>query len=881
MNQFHDSGSVQARGGRSPFKCFVAAFVALATLLVFAVVSIASMQPSAVGAAESANFDLKNWVTSVTMEKKSKSDWQWVPATGDNIAEGDSLRFSLEYTVPGNTLSEGNRTLTYEAPFNTAKGESGKVLNNAGEELGTYTIDEQGKISITFNETTAVKNQNGNPIDGYIRFQADVDKINNGQGGKFDFGDNHEVTINVKKASDLTITKTAAQQGDDGTIKYDITVTSAHGTSAPVTIIDAMKDNAIAANPQFTVKDKNWADITSQCSVTSGSTNAGSSGFTLSCPQMSAGGIYHISYMGKANLPDGGGKLTATNDVTGSSKSHDGKDVTDKSHTEITWDKKPNIAKTGEIQADGRTKWTVTINSAHVNLKGWELKDVLLSNDVHIDGTVSISPAVNGWTGTLPFTFAVDTTESYTLTYYTTAPTTSQWVTNQAVLTPPSDSGSEGGSTGQSGVEYNPVEKTGGTATPSADLKTVTLPWTVTIKPKVQSEVLRAPWTYTDSMSNGQWLTQDQQAAVRQVVNAAFSAAGLNNPTVTFTGDSANPTGFTITSNQELGMGKSVSFSYNSTVSMPAGNTNFTNQANIGSFYHSANITVKPITSDWKINKTDRKTGQTGNSKHEYYQLDCAQKQTVDGKESCTVPVLQWEIRVDQQNEIAANDYADLTITETLPDGLKLVDGNQNYPGLKLTNLGGADLALTVPADGQTATSIYTRNNDTTQYPVKVTLSGNQVLITIPKELLAAYSSTNGNKVQPRIQINATFTDGTQSGDWSTAKVFDNTVKLTDSKNNNWGEARQSQTITKDKNYNAISKTVTQSNDDKANNILPYQLDVNPNGADLDPTKETITLTDVLKYKYDGYYNKLSLSLVPNSVEVYERNSDGDTGTET
>ena len=56
---------------------------------------------------------------------------------------------------------------------------------------------------------------------------------------------------------------------------------------------------------------------------------------------------------------------------------------------------------------------------------------------------------------------------------------------------------------------------------------------------------------------------------------------------------------------------------------------------------------------------------------------------------------------------------------------------------------------------------------------------------------------------------------------------------------------------------------------------------MNPNGADLDPTKETITLTDVLKYKYDGYYNKLSLSLVPNSVEVYERNSDGDTGTET
>lgn len=897
MYQFHGSSSGRTHAGRPLFKCFVAAFVALATLFAVAVTGIVATQPSAVGASEDAGLDLRNWINSVTMEKRTNSWDQWTPATGDNIKEGDALRFNLEYTVPAGQLNEDNRTLNYWTPFDLVTEESGTVRNNAGKELGTYVIknaekdcnpktDKHGcksKISITFNPDVAVENANGSPIDGYVRFQADVNSINDGNGGKFDFNDSHSVTINVKKGKDLTITKGATQQGDDGTIKYDITVTSTHGTSEPVTITDKMTNNVIADNPQFIVQkvqNNIWQDITSQCTVVSGSNVAGSTGFKLQCPKMEAGVEYHISYLGKADLSNGSGKLTAANDVTGSSKDHDGKDITDESHAEVTWDRKPDIDKKGKIQDDGRTKWTVTINKTHVNLKGWTLKDVLSNKDVHIDGDVEIKPGVNGWTGKLPFTFPDNTTESYTVTYYTTAPTDGQWVSNQATLTPPSGNESEG-STGQGGVHYNPVEKTGGKPQPSTDLKTVTLPWTVTIKPKIPSETLEGPWKYKDTLSDGQWFTQTQQDDLRVAVNSAFTQAGLKTPDIQFTGDPSKPTGFAFTVQQTLGVGKSVSFSYSSTATMPDYDTSFTNSADADRFNHSATITVKPAKGDWKITKVDAKNNQAGGTQHEYYQLDCAEKQTVNGKETCKVPVLRWQIQVDQQNKI--DDYADLTVTETLPDGLKLVENNQTYPGLKLTNLGdnGNGIPLTIPGNGQTATSTYQRGNK--NYTIKVTRNDPQISITIPKELLAAHShDQNDKKVQPRIEVNAMFTDDTQSGDWSKDKVFNNTVKLQDGNGKDWGESHQSQTITKDENYDALKKTAEQSDDDKRNNILPYQLVVNPQGNDLDPTKDTITLTDVLEYQYNAYGNNsaLSLSIVPDSVKVCVRGADGECPTD-
>ena len=55
------------------------------------------------------------------------------------------VQVSLKYTIPGNVLSTENNTITYTLP-DALKDftDSGKVLDSAGAEVGSYQIENGG-----------------------------------------------------------------------------------------------------------------------------------------------------------------------------------------------------------------------------------------------------------------------------------------------------------------------------------------------------------------------------------------------------------------------------------------------------------------------------------------------------------------------------------------------------------------------------------------------------------------------------------------------------------------------------------------------------------------------------------------------------------------
>jgi len=811
---------------------------------------------------EGQSIDFEQYIQSVVIQYRH-GDWEsWKTLDkGDNIDSYGSLRFYINYVIPGNTLSQDKRTIVYQFPsqMEIAQEESGVMIDSAGREVGIYTIKKDGTVEATFYDEYVNENSaagGGKSISGQIQFLSDASKLQGSQGEviTLPFTDKIKIGIQVGKPNDLRIEKSSAAGKENGTVDYTITINSKNGTSDTVNLTDTMSDVKIKGG-SFVVKDKN-GNVVDNIKAP----DDGAQSFDLILPKMNAGDRYTITYTAKAdvNESDQNVRINANNNVIASSKNPNGDEIADKAETNITITVNPtepdpdpptpptptiSLSKSGKSIGNNQFEWTITVGGGGASLEGYTLSDIF--NGTEFNGEVRISPAVNGQTKiTLPFTFPEDASGVYTIKYITSndKPLGSNHIENKAVLDNGKGEHKTVSSSEDWGNEFNPLSKKSGGITITSD-NLGTIKWNITINADKGS--VEGPWTYEDKLNGNQYFTAAQLNALENT---------LKNKGLSFTMErtgngSSNYSAYKITFNKTLQRGEKIEFSYYSTAVINPNATNnqvFSNSANINNkVYSSGSETVKPFKPS--VTKFDASNHSVGDTSHEYDEIE----------------TIKWGIRINvpeaYQNE--------LTVTEKLPQSVTLAEnGGLQIKGINVFNLkdfkfkdGSAELNL----NGSNVTAVM--QND------------GSVIIKIPSELV---KQMQGSTII--LYINAVLKEDiswNDSGSGKLVSVIGNSVEISD-KDGTLSTDEQKQTIIKDLSKGVVSKSCPTSDQIKSN-VIPYTVVVNARGKDLQPDSDLIKFTDVLTITNDynsGPNNVAHASLVPDSVKVYEMNKDGTKG---
>ena len=807
-----------------------------------------------------AEMDLKQWLTTVSVQHSSFYYENWQDVTSSTVLEeNDRLKVKLEYTIPGGQLSSDNKVVVYQLPSQIKKvnADSGAVYNDAGQVVGDYTITESGQIRITFNDKYVADNQNGNQIKGSISFQSYVNDITKENDGsiKLPFKDSLEVNVQVKDngttTEDLKVEKSTSDVNQtDGTVKYTIKVTSQNGTGDSVILQDVM-DQMMVKGGDFTVS-KNGTVI-NNISVP----QAGADRFELTLPKMGAGDVYTITYTAKLKNELVNGTVNANNKVNVSSEDTNGKKLIHSAEVKTEF-KKEVLEKKGEVQSDGKVKWTITVNKGGADISGWELSDVL--NGQTFTGPVTISPAVTVGNETktqitLPFTFPEGSTGVYTITYETATDLElgQSNIQNTATLKDPNHPDSNPPQAGANPWvgEYNPLKKTA--VSISSDSNPGTITWKVTLN--ADKGDVEAPWTYTDELQNGQWYTQEQ---IDHIKNTLTDKLAQYEPTFTATamdGESGKYKGFKVEFKKDLKKGSTYEFTYTSMA--PLGNgeepLSFSNKASINEKVWTGD-SIKYMPTDVKVEKFDATNQNNG--------LDTQHNFQEDG-------TISWGIQV----YVPDNYTGDLKVIEKLPEGVILQDpltvkikeqeGKLNFNGSNEASGSIWDTQQHQPITGK-------KNTDGT---VEIVISegalnyvkGQSTQIGNDHKLNAIYLVVNV-KLDDTVAWSPVENDAKKE-----CKVLNNEVIVKDENGNEQGRDDQTQTIIKEKENHVIQKASSGIDE----NIIPYSITINAEGEDLLENAETLTLKDTITVPK---WPNIELSLVPESVEVYNRNPDGSKG---
>ena len=321
--------------------------------------------------AEEDGIPFEEYITGFTVEVLEGD--QWVPVADATVASGDSVRVNLTYTIPPGVVHENSRTIYYQLPAGIGlnEGSTGPVMNGETQ-VGTYTIREDGLITIVFNPDFA---QGGETFTGTMGFQGTITALGSEEGEEIDFGfDGGVITVVPKEeATDLSVKKTGWYESNAQAIGYTITVSTTEGTDGPVDIRDVFQTANIDydmdfSRPElgsypFTVKRYNadgsqsmQLDVTPQVTPAQGNTPAS---FTLpDLPALGPGERYEINYVAVPDLgaAAGNGELIIQNTVTAKDESKEAQASASVTVSPARVDKK------GEYDESTRKiTWTITL----------------------------------------------------------------------------------------------------------------------------------------------------------------------------------------------------------------------------------------------------------------------------------------------------------------------------------------------------------------------------------------------------------------------------------------------------------------------------------------------------------------------------------------
>ncbi len=348
--------------------------------------SLMAAAPAAAPAnANGDGIDLTQYIQSVTVQKKNDYGQYGDPTT--EFTDGDYVKTTINYQIPGGKLSEGNHTVTYQVP-NGLKPirELNGPITLEGKVLGTYKISTDGGITLDFNETAIT---DGGTLSGSVVFQGIVSHDGSGESNEIKFGGNGgAITVKKKQESgggedtnhDIKVEKTATKSDDDSKIYYTVTVSTEKGTPSTVDISDRLdKWNTSNATPAYekgtlTLKKvfSNGGEQTLGSSATWNDNGNDGPTFSLSgLPQLSAGEKYVLTYTVDTKRTSDATDAIVANQATATSGGKNGG-----SYQRVSFEQ--DAKKWGSY--DPKTDhiiWTIEVNPNHKDVSRWTVSDNL------------------------------------------------------------------------------------------------------------------------------------------------------------------------------------------------------------------------------------------------------------------------------------------------------------------------------------------------------------------------------------------------------------------------------------------------------------------------------------------------------------------------
>jgi hypothetical protein len=863
-----------------------------------------TVRTDARSSAVSTGIDFTNWITGLTIMHRTGSSGSWEDLGDDAVSSGEEIRFKATYIIPGGKLDYENRTITYHIPSQLGEAvqpDEGIVYNDAGQEVGTYIISGS-QIAITFNDRYVQKNMNGQAIEGFIAFTASVDKIQTDTDGNLDLNFKDDLTVNLivdngsHKSSDLTVQKSYSDMNEEtGTLTYTITVSSENGTGGEVTLHDVMSKVSLNG----TIEAPDAINITR--------TNTG---FDMTIPAMNANSSYTITYEAKFDELPENGTVTGKNTVSVESMDQNGKTIKDSQdvYTTLT---KTLLKKSGTKSEDGKTiTWQIVAGGDGQNLKGYTIKDDYAYTMTDLSATAHEKEIADFY---FPYTFTEDTYGPVVITYTTPASAElgDSSIRNTVSLEKGVNTTSSSAAVGIGGYAANPLNKTAG-GIESQDGSKVILNWKAEIDlgKITDNQIIPDTLTYKDELLTyqaNQYFSWKQLAAVRENLNKnypdlEFKIVGLdssgnekelgqndnwNNAAVsalriTFTGISSYL--------KDTSHNRVIAFTYQSTGETKGTAVDFWNSGMLNDKWtmtSQAKNSWKPI-----IEKRDAGTNSNKDSFHGYYDkaLEGDTATAEDGSKTTDHGILKWDILLTLPEKPDGTQSEAVTVVEKLPEevslyGLTLQTGagqqTVDISGWEESVSGSKAWSSTAVISGCTVTVCSADDGDIESGIAKK----GDLLIKIPQELASKLSGSSMT-----IHIEAKIRDSVweNSGTKVETAAITNAVTVKKENGSELGSSSQTQTVAKDEYYNVISKDAAASQGGYFdNNIITYQVDINPDGIDMIPGKGTdesgndrdhLTVKDSLLW-WSSASSPASVMLVPDSVKVYRRNEDGSKGT--
>ena len=407
-------------------------------------------------------------VTKVTFQKHVGNTWPDIQE-GETVKENDDIRMYVDFTLAPNTFDQLPGTVYYQLPGGlkldkpiengVIRDPSNKTNDKEGEPVGTYTIDKDGKVALTFDKG---KIKPEHAFKGTLMFTARAN-YSSSQSGQITFGNN--ISLKIQKPDpDLDITKGFAEKvmwsDEEGNfyIHWKVAVTTKNGSGGKVYIRDVLTQGYLPSsfdpeNSKAPVSitrygaDKIEKPLTGEYSGTYEISADGKQLSYTDLPELQAGEKYVLRYVTKITAADLEKAKANNTSIVMHNTAYAKAGKIEKYKPEKVSFLNTLIEKKGNLNSSGLIEWTVTIKAPlSYNggfLKDYVLTDKILQGDVSIVGDITIK-SNNGNTGTITQEdfkngyrlSEVDTNaHTYTVTYKTTAPASGGTVKNQATIT--------------------------------------------------------------------------------------------------------------------------------------------------------------------------------------------------------------------------------------------------------------------------------------------------------------------------------------------------------------------------------------------------------------------------------------------------------------
>lgn len=334
------------------------------------------------------SVQLDKYITEVSLKKVENGQEKDIDS-GAEVKDGDIVKVALKFNFESGVLTADRRKATYQLPGGlklTTAVNDGVVKDGSGNVIGTYNINMDGLVTMTFD-----KNVIAGAHDGTLDFTA-MANYSGSASGSVNINDKFNLTIK-KPDPDLAVEKRLtgsiiwSDKEGNQLVQWQLEVSSAKGTDGQtVTIQDQLNvNNGVISSYEpnsFVVKKRsaNGTVVTvdsSRYTFELDNTSLPVKTAKVSgLPPLAENEAYLLEYVTKTP-PD---SFSPGNNVMRNQMSATAGDVTRGTNQWITF--LTPLEKTGTVNAEGLAEWTITLKAPKDNIQGGFFANFILRDEL-------------------------------------------------------------------------------------------------------------------------------------------------------------------------------------------------------------------------------------------------------------------------------------------------------------------------------------------------------------------------------------------------------------------------------------------------------------------------------------------------------------------